>query len=179
MKTSNSPAPLEIERKYLIRMPQETVLQDHAARRIDMVQTYLTADDSGYGRRVRMSDDGCGAVYTYTAKRKVSELVREEIEREIARDEYMALLNSADQGLNPIVKTRWCIPCEGHILEIDIYPFWEHTAVLEVELSAENESFFLPGWLGAACEVTGDAKYLNISLARIIPPEPDMSIFAD
>ncbi len=31
-------------------------------------------------------------------------------------------------------KTRWCMLYAGRVLEIDVYPFWEHTAVLEIEL---------------------------------------------
>ena len=101
----------------------------------------------------------------------VTDITREEIEREISEEEYLALLKEADPARHPIRKTRWCLPYEGHTLEIDLYPFWEKQAVLECELESEDEAFAVPPELSILREVTGDPQYLNSSLARTIPAE--------
>ena len=80
-----------------------------------------------------------------------------------------ALLKEADPTRHPVEKTRWCIPCGSHVLEIDLYPFWSDQAVLEVELQNEEEEFLLPPELRVIREVTGDPRYLNSSLARELP----------
>ena len=129
--------PLEIERKYLIRMPDEGRLDSLALGRDWIEQTYLTAE-SGTTERVRSRRSPGGTpVYTHTVKRRLSAVTREEREEEIGREEYEALLKRADPTLQVIRKTRWRIPYEGHTLEVDCFPFWTDRALLEVELHSE------------------------------------------
>ena len=166
------PIPLEIERKYLIRLPDEGLLDSLADRRDWIEQTYLTAE-KGTTERVRARrSPGGQAQYTHTVKRRISALTREEREEEISREEYEALLRRADPALAVIQKTRWCIPFAGHTLEVDIFPFWADRALLEVELGGEGEAVTLPDWLQVIREVTADKRYTNRALAGQVPYEP-------
>ena len=165
------PSPLEIERKFLIRYPKVSWLADRQGSRCaELTQTYLRSDGHS-SRRVRSWTESGKTVWYETSKRMVTDITREEIEREISEEEYLALLKEADPARHPIRKTRWCLPYEGHTLEIDLYPFWEKQAVLECELESEDEVFAVPPEFSILREVTGDPQYLNSSLARTIPAE--------
>ena len=163
---------LETERKFLIAMPDLDALCALPGARLDsIVQTYLTAP-SGVVARVRRREGATGVVYTATEKRRKSDMTAIEDEREIDFAEYKALLLRADPELRPIEKRRLCIPYGELCLEIDIYPFFTRTAVLEVELPSEEAPLTLPPYLRVIGEVTEDRRYKNVALAREIPPEP-------
>ncbi len=164
--------PLEIERKYLIRMPDEGTLDSLALGRDWIEQTYLLAEE-GTTERVRSRrSPGGSPVYTHTVKKRLSAVTREEREEEISREEYEALLRRADPALRVICKTRWRIPFGGHTLEVDCFPFWADRAFLEVELGSEEEAVSLPDWVQLIREVTQDERYTNRGLAYHIPYEP-------
>ncbi len=161
----------EIERKFLIVMPDEGILAAQEGAFCDrIVQTYLTAEP-GVTARVRRREGRAGVSYTHTEKRRLTNITAWEDEREIDGDEYRALLERADPALRPIEKRRWTVPSGGLLLEIDIYPFWQRQAVLEVELPAEDTSLSFPPFLRILREVTDDRRYKNVSLARCVPPE--------
>lgn len=166
---------LEIERKWLIRRPDETKLSAMAAETGGsisyIIQTYLAAEE-GISRRVRARTVNGSTTYTCTAKRRLGPMTAEEDERIISSEEYAALLKDTDPACRPIEKTRICIPFEGRTLEIDLYPFWPDHAVLEIELPSPDASFTLPPELTVLAEVTGNRAYSNHSLARNpFPPE--------
>lgn len=157
--------PLEIERKFLIAYPDAAWLQAAGCRRAEITQTYLIAGD-GEERRVRRREEDGVCSYVETVKRHVSAASRVEIEREIAREEYEALLAQADPSCRPIHKTRYILPYEGLALEIDVYPFWADRAILEAEIDREDAPVAIPPELTVIREVTGEAAYKNASLAR-------------
>ena len=162
--TAKASEPLEIERKFLIPYPNIAELKAlPGCAALEIVQTYLC----GGAARVRKSASENGCTYTHTEKRKISELTRIEIEREISEQEYIEHLKAADPAFRPIEKTRLRIPYGGHIFEIDIFPFWQDKAVAEVELKSEDEEIAFPHWLNIMDEVTFDPAYKNVSLARI------------
>ena len=45
--------PLEIERKFLVALPEESDLRKHAARCIAITQTYLLGTQEGASKRIR------------------------------------------------------------------------------------------------------------------------------
>ena len=94
-----------------------------------------------------------------------------EDEAEISPEEYRRYLTEADPGRRTVEKTRYRIPFEGHMLEIDVYPFWSDRAILEVELEAETEHAALPDYISVIRDVTADPAYKNWALARHIPME--------
>ena len=58
---------------------------------------------------------------------------------------------------------------EGKDFEIDVYPFWQDRAVMEIELADEAEAVKLPPEIEIIKEVTRDRRYTNAALAREIP----------
>ena len=164
------PEPLEIERKFLIRMPDRAVLERESERFIDMEQIYLLSED-GSSRRIRRSICGGEETLYFTEKVFVTHVTRVEREREIGPREWSALLKQADPSRRPIVKRRWCVPYAGHTLEIDVFPFWDDRAFCEAELASETEPLELPGWIRVVREVTEDPRYTNSALARELPAE--------
>lgn len=161
--------PIEIERKFLIRMPDAALLAAQRGVRIKHIeQTYLAAKD-GKNARVRRIEEGRSVSFVKTVKRRISALSAFEEEYEIDEQCYREELKNAAEGKNTIVKTRYCIPFEGHIVEIDVYRFWQDRAILEVELGSEDESFSLPDYVSVIKEVSDDGRYKNTNLARKVP----------
>jgi len=169
----------EIERKFLIAMPDRGMLESiPGASRSDIVQTYLICGE-GESRRVRKSSYGGNCVYTLTSKRHITNIRRVEDEKELSEAEYEKLLSEADPYKRSIIKTRYRIPYEGNLLEIDIYNFWDDWATLEIELESEDALYSIPSWIKVIKEVTEDPRYTNSSLAGMLSGDsmPDMIFF--
>ena len=162
---------IETERRYLIRMPDTDWLETNASF-TDIVQTYLKTGDGGSRSRLRARSDKRGTVYTFTEKRRISDTSREERERELSREEYLAMLPLADPERRRIEKRRYVYIYEGQSFEIDVYPFWQDRAIMELELEGEDAPVYLPPDIELVREVTGDRRYTNASLAKDIPFEP-------
>jgi len=163
---------LEIERKYLIRMPDEAKLSRMPDCEVwEIVQTYLMDGADGSTHRVRSIRTGGETRYVHTVKHRLSELSHREWEAEVPQEEYEALLREANPALNTIDKKRYRIPYAGQLLEIDIYTFWKDRATLEIELDSEEQAVVLPEWLQIVRELTGEAAYKNRFLAECVPME--------
>ena len=79
----------------------------------------------------------------------------------------MKLLLSADITKRQIHKTRYCLSYENQYFEIDVYPFWDDKAIVEIELCDENAEIKFPEQLKIIKEVTDDDAYKNYSLAKM------------
>ena len=134
-------------------------------RRVEIIQTYLK---SGKDEEIRVRQRGENGHYIYvkTIKRKISGLKRVEIETRISKDEYLTLLMEADTAKRQIRKNRYCLMYENQYFEIDIYPFWSDKAIMEIELSNENDEIRFPADIKIIREVTDDENYKNASLAE-------------
>ncbi len=160
--------PYEIERKYLIRYPDLNWLSS-AASSSQISQTYLLNDSAS--ERVRRREMDGKVVYTHTCKQHVSSIRRIEIEKEIDEATYFELLKRKDPNRRTVNKTRYCLNRDGFLYEIDIYPFWNDRAFMEVELRDEQEAFPWPQNIECIREVTDDKRYSNYALALSIPHE--------
>ena len=161
----------EIERKYLIEYPDKALLESAEGVRIKRIeQTYLQAA-AGETRRVRKMTENGVTRYVETRKYRVSDLRATEEEKELSAAEYETLLQLADPALHPILKTRYAIPYAGHIVEVDLYDFWQDRATAEVELTSEEDAVELPPYLHVIREVTAEGRYKNVNLARELPQE--------
>ena len=161
------PEPFEIERKYLIEYPDLRYLEGlPACRRVEIIQTYLNAPE-GSEIRVRQRGEGGSYVYFMTEKHPIDGMKRVEVEKRLTKDEYLTLLMEADTSRRQIRKTRYCLTWEGTYYEIDIYPFWQDKAIMEVELRSEDVPVRIPKGIKVIREVTGEEAYKNASLARI------------
>ena len=162
------PAPLEIERKYLIRRPALRTLEKLPnCERVDIVQTYLLSNDPNEERRIRQRGSGGNYIYFMTRKRKADGIRRIEIEERLSQEEYIALMVEADPACRPIRKERYCLSQNGLYYEIDIYPDWKDQAIMEIELCNENQEIVFPDCVDVIREVTEDPAYSNHALAKI------------
>ena len=163
--------PIEIERKLVIAMPDVSALSaidGYSAS--DIEQTYLTSAPH-VTRRVRARSYSDHTVYTETKKVRIDKMSAFEDEREITESEYAAMLQEIAPGTVTLHKTRHTFPCFGRTVEIDIYPNWNRTCILEVELKSEDEELILPDFIRVIKEVTGDRRYSNASMSREFPTE--------
>ena len=162
------PAPMEIERKYLISRPNLHILEQKPnCERVDIVQTYLKSDDPSEERRIRQRGSNGSYIYFMTRKRKTSGIKRIEIEERLSQEEYIALLVEADPRYRPIHKERYCLSENGLYYEIDIYPEWKDKAIMEIELYSEDQQITFPEGIDVIREVTDNPAYSNHELARI------------
>ena len=161
------PEPYEIERKYLTEYPKISALEALPnCEKVEIIQTYLQAD---HGDEVRIRQRGSRGNYIYfeTRKKTISGLKRIEIERRLTKDEYLERLMDADPTRMPIRKDRYCLADGNQYFEIDIYPFWNDQAILEIELSDPEEEIRFPKMLKVIREVTEEEAYKNASLAKL------------
>ena len=165
-------APLEIERKYLIAYPDVEALRSRCSAVYEMEQTYLHAAP-GVTARVRRRV-GEREEFFHTEKERRSDRTCVERERLIDRAEYERLLLQRADGALTVCKRRYCLPYEGFTFEIDVYPFWQRVAVMEVELESEAQKFTLPPQITVVREVTDDYRMKNAALARHIPDEAEL-----
>ena len=162
----------EIEKKFLIKKPNEDMLLSiKECQKNDIEQIYLKKNSDGLSKRIRKRTNGDNTIYYYTEKKHISNIKREENEKIITLSEYKKYKAYADENLNTINKKRYCIPYKNHTLEIDIFPFWQNQAYLEIELQSEDEIFDIPDFIEIIKDVTEDKNYTNHSLAKEIPKE--------
>ena len=155
----------EIEYKFLIKMPDESMLLSlDGIRVLKLSQTYTTL-----GERARKIEENGAVTYIKTVKKHITDLVRLETENEITREEYVSLLEQ--RVGNTIEKVRYVYPYKNKKIEIDIFPFWKNQAFLEVELEDENEEFELPPFIEVIRDITEDKAYRNYALSKKIPTE--------
>ena len=132
---------LEIERKYLIRMPDGELLSKLPASEIE--QIYI------------LSPEG----------------EKERIEEEIDEERFRELRSRADPSRGVIRKKRLIYSFDGQDFEIDVFPFWDDRALMELELDDEGQELRLPPRIEVVREVSSERKYTNSALAREIPRE--------
>lgn len=165
------PEPLEIERKFLIKMPDlKTLDENELCAAAEILQTYICTPD-GVRARIRKRTFNGKAVYIKTIKRRISSASRIEIETKITEEEYNFLMKYADKTRNTIEKVRRYIVYGGKYFELDVYSFWNKQATLEIELLSEDEQFELPPFIEVIRDVTADEAYSNSALAKNVPKE--------
>ena len=148
--------PLEIERKFLLRNDDWRALTGGSGRRLS--QGYLCADA---GRSVRVRIDGEKG--TITVKGPREGISRVELQYTIPVRDAEILLGMCPRPL--IDKIRHNVYHDGMKWEID--EFHGDNAgliVAEVELESEDQSIFLPDWVGE--EVSDQQRYYNSCLAK-------------
>jgi adenylate cyclase len=145
----------EIERKFLVRrLPNIAGLEGDP-----IVQGYLRADAGG---SVRLRITGGGA--RLTVKGPTRGIRRLEFEYPVPPEDARQMLEALAVGA-PVEKVRYRIPYAGFIWELDVFSGSnEGLALAEVELASIDDAPPLPDWVAA--EVSGDARFLNASLAR-------------
>ncbi|MBQ7352171.1 MAG: AAA family ATPase [Clostridia bacterium] len=159
------PQPYEIERKFLIKYPNISSIKNPTLKCVEIIQTYLHSQNENEEIRIRQRGADGNYTYTKTIKKAISPIKRVEIEKRISKDEYLDLLMNSDTNKKQIRKTRYCMIHNDHYFEIDIYPFWNDKAIMEVELLSEDEIVSFPDEIEIIKEVTNDNSYKNYNLA--------------
>lgn len=166
------PIPKEIERKFLIKKPTiEEINNLGCISKSNIIQTYLVRKDENVERRVRQrgtKEEGFN--FYYTEKTNIGDGSRNEVEDRITPSEYISYLTEADTSLHQISKVRYCFIYKNKYYEMDLYPFSDKYAILEIELNDIDEEIELPP-LTIIKEVTNDETYKNNYLARTLSLE--------
>ena len=164
---------LEIERKYVIAMPDiaQLALEDSYSSS-EIIQIYLRGRAGETHRVRRRTYDGI-SIYTETRKLRIDEMSVAETEGEISEAEFDSLSRDILDGTRPVRKTRHTFVSGGQLFEIDIYPEWKNTAIMETELPSRETSVAIPDFIRIIREVTGDKAYSNASMSRTFPKELD------
>lgn len=150
--------PQEIERKFLVDIKLLEGKSDdyeHATIR----QGYLAIGEDGSEARVR---DKAGK-YSLTVKTK-GDLVRGEWETELTEDQFEILWPATES--RRVEKTRFKIPYDNHMIELDIYEGQLDglvTAEIEFESMQAAQQFVPPEWLSK--DVTQESSFKNQNLA--------------
>ena len=166
--------PVEIERKYLIVMPDLRALSGLPGCVVSEIeQTYLPDPAPGVTERVRLRRFPDRVEYTHTVKIRLSEVEAREEEETVGEEVFSDLLSRRDPALQTVSKTQYAFPVGRQVYEVDVYPFWGKTAILETELPDASLHAEIPPFLTVIREVTGERAYANRNLARRVPPEPD------
>lgn len=159
----------EIERKYLIAMPDTAMLAEKPGCAVWEIEQIYLIGGKGVTRRIRRVVENGETRWYKTFKRRVSAVTAEEDEGQISQQEYDDFRIEANPLLKPVVKTRYRVPYEGQLLEFDVYPFWTDRAVMEIELESEDAPVYIPEWVRVLKEVTDDVRYKNYALAQSVP----------
>jgi adenylate cyclase len=147
---------IEIERKFLVAGPFIHL----AVKQLSIRQGYLSFDPE---RNVRIRTANNDAYITIKGKTNESGMSRFEFEKEITLEEAELLFKLCIGYL--IEKTRYHVPSEGHLFEVDVfYGANEGLIIAEIELKSETEALKIPDWIGE--EVTGIKKYYNSHLVQ-------------
>ena len=159
--------PYEIERKFLIEYPDLEWLESNPlCHRVDIDQTYLKSDPSEEIRVRRRGENG-NYIYYETHKRSLNGMKRMSTETRLSKSEYRRLLKNADPNRRTIHKKRYCLTYDTQYFEIDVYPFWDDQAILEIELRDEDTEIRFPENIHVIREVTDDPAFKNAALAKI------------
>ncbi len=145
----------------MIARPAESLLSrldfcDYA----DICQAYINDENGRY--RVRRRGRNGAFVYIKTQKIKISEQRRIETENRISKAEY----DAAVSGEKLLSKRRYLILSAGKYFELDVFPFWQDIALLEIELKDEKEPFEIPPFVNVIKDVSADKSYRNSVIAQ-------------
>ena len=149
---------MEIERKYLVNKLPDNLEQ---FLHVEIEQGYLCTSPTLRIRRM-------GDVFWLTVKEKVSTdssaIHNREEEFRLSREKYELLKTKCDGRM--VVKTRYRIPVQSYMAELDIFHgHHEGLKLVEVEFptTKESEQFQPPEWFGD--DVSQLPQYRNSHLA--------------
>lgn len=144
---------LEIEHKYLVRNDGYKALASSA---LAISQGYLCRQPE---RTVRIRLKGEKGFIT--VKGISHGATRMEFEYEIKREDAESMLSMCEPPV--IEKTRYLVPYEGYVWEVDeFHGSLNGLVTAEIELPSEDTSYDLPEFVGE--NVTGDPAYFNSNL---------------
>ncbi len=168
-----SKQPLEIEFKFLIEMPDIKLIEKQPEfREKKLCQMYLelpqSSSEFGTRCRIRKTEENGETTFYKTFKKTVTDLTRIEVEEEISDVEFTELSKFIKAGTSPVEKTRYTFFYEGYTCEVDVFPFWDDKAFLEIEVENESVKPPVPPFIKVIKDVSCDKMYRNSVLAQRI-----------
>ena len=164
-------AGIEIERKYIIEQPSAAELERMAEHTVSRIEQIYLDSPMGETLRVRRREWQGRIEYIETKKIRIDKMSSTEIERELSCEEYSVLAERRAEGTYPIYKTRHTFIYCGQLFEIDLYPEWSRTAIMETELNSRDTEVEFPPFIRIIREVTGEREYSNAAMSRHFPGE--------
>ena len=162
---------IEIERKYIIKLPDFEKSREMSGYECSkIVQVYMPTS-GGVSHRIRRRDLSSKTVFTETKKHRLDGMSAIEEEREITEAEYESLFAARDRTLNVITKTRHTFIYKNQLYEIDVYPEWRVSCIMETELNSRDSEALIPDFITVIKQVTGNFAYSNHAMAKSFPPE--------
>lgn len=146
---------VEIERKFIV---VDDRWRHSAEAGVAFKQGYLCAEGPA-SVRVRVEGDQANI----NIKQAIIGTSRAEYEYPIALADAREMLANLCIA-PPVEKTRYRVPVQGHVWEIDVFAGANAGLVIaEIELATTDEAFVKPDWLGR--EVSSERRYYNHALA--------------
>ena len=147
---------VEIEKKFLVINDN---WRKYVTKSNNYVQGYFSTDKS-CSIRLRISNSNA----RLNIKSATLGVTRAEYDYPVPLEDAKEMLNTL--CIKPLIeKTRYQVPLENHIWEIDVFNGENKGLIVaEVELASADESFKLPDWIGE--EVSHDPRYYNVCLVE-------------
>ena len=162
---------VEIERKFIIKIPDISAMREFSDYTESKIMQIYLKSPIAVTHRIR-SREFCGkTVYTETKKIRIDKMSAVEDEHEISKTDFDRLSLEIQEGTLPINKTRHTFSYRGKVFEIDVYPKWQKTCIMETELNSRDEKVDFPPFIEIVSEVTGNRAYSNASMAKKFPDE--------
>ena len=168
---NNEKNEVEIERKYIILKPDEDTLRAQEGFTESAIEQIYLPSDAAVTRRVRRREFSDGVRYYVTEKRRLDRMSAQEHEWEISEAEYASLAATPVDGTRPVLKRRYTFEYMSQTFEIDVYPEWRNTAIMETELGSRECEVQMPEFIKILREVTGIKAYSNAAMSRKFPDE--------
>lgn len=162
---------LEIERKYVIHMPDVIILREQENYTVSSILQIYLPSNKGETHRIRRRAYVDKTICTETRKIRIDKISATEIEGEISAKRFDELASARLEGTTPIEKTRHTFVYEGQLFEVDVYPQWKNTAIMETELDSRDREVKIPSFIEIVREVTGDRAYSNAAMSKSFPEE--------
>ncbi|MBE6720688.1 MAG: hypothetical protein E7571_08580, partial [Ruminococcaceae bacterium] len=139
---SNLKHGIELEKKFLIEYPDLSELAKYNPIKYEIEQIYLISNVGSH--RIRKRVHFGIPTYFETLKIRITGSKCHEYEDVISLEEYEELKKTADPEKHPINKDRYVFAYGGKVIEIDVFPFWDDKAFLEIELDSEDDNYSIP-----------------------------------
>ena len=162
---------LEIERKYIIGKPDLSLISAMPEYTVSRITQIYLSSPSGITHRIRRREYSGACEHTETVKVRLNKTTCNESEGVIDPSRFDELALAIKENTRPVIKTRHTFAFSGFTVEIDVYPEWENTAIMEIELDSEEISPAIPPFIRVLREVTGRREYSNAAMSHVFPPE--------
>lgn len=156
---------IELEKKFLVEYPDLEAIQKYNPVKYEIEQIYLLSDVGSH--RIRKRKEAGKCTYFETIKIRINGEKCYEYESVISKERYEKLKVQANPKKHPIVKDRYCFLFREKYLELDVFPYWNDKAFLEIELDSEDEAYYIPKEIKVIKDVSNDEKYKNNYLAGL------------